>query len=260
MANRRFEMYQYRQVITRMRLGESDRAIARSGLMGREKASALREVAGREGWLEASIVLPDDATLAQVLDVPSSRPQSASSVLPYQDQVTAWWRQGIRGTVIHQALVNTCGYTGSYSSIRRFLQQLKDAHPDVTTVLDFDPGDVAQVDFGRGPTIEDVFTQQTITTWVFVMVLAWSRHQYAEIVPDQKVETWLFLPQKRLRVLRRGAGTGGDRQPQERHPPRPATTIRRCSAPTASAPKAMASRSHRAPCETRRRRGAWRLP
>ena len=29
MANRRFEMYQYRQVLTRMRLGESDRAIAR---------------------------------------------------------------------------------------------------------------------------------------------------------------------------------------------------------------------------------------
>ena len=115
MANRRFEMYQYRQVLTRMRLGESDRAIARSGLMGRQKASALREVAGREGWLAASIVLPDDATLAQVLEVASSRPQSASSVLPYQDTVTAWWRQGIRGTVIHQALVDTYGYAGSYS-------------------------------------------------------------------------------------------------------------------------------------------------
>lgn len=191
MANRRFEMYQYRQVLTRMRLGESDRAIARSGLMGREKASALREVAGREGWLEASDAMPDDATLAQVLDVPSSRPQSASSVLPYQDKVTAWWRQGIRGTVIHQALVDTYGYAGSYSSVRRFLQGLKDAHPDVTTVLAFDPGDVAQVDFGRGPTIKDVFTEQTIATWIFVMVLAWSRHQYAEIVPDQKVETWL---------------------------------------------------------------------
>ena len=159
--------------------------------MGRQKASALREVAGREGWLKASSVLPDDATLAQVLDVPSSRPQSASSVLPYQDKVTAWWRQGIRGTVIHQALVDTYDYAGSYSSIRRFLQGLNGAHPDVTTVLNFDPGDVAQVDFGRGPTIEDVFTQQTITMWVFVMALAWSRHQYAEIVPDQKVETWL---------------------------------------------------------------------
>ena len=61
MANRRFEMYQYRQVLTRMRLGNSDRAIARSALMGRQKAGAslraythgqaLREVAGREGWL-----------------------------------------------------------------------------------------------------------------------------------------------------------------------------------------------------------------
>ncbi len=37
MANRRFEMYQYRQISTRMRLGESDRAIARSGLMGGQK-------------------------------------------------------------------------------------------------------------------------------------------------------------------------------------------------------------------------------
>ena len=109
MANRWFEMYQYRHVLTRMRLGESDRAIARSRLMGREKTSALREVAGREGWLEASSVMLDDVTLAQVLDVPSSRPQSASSVLPYLDLITAWWRQGIRGTVIHLAFVDIFG-------------------------------------------------------------------------------------------------------------------------------------------------------
>ena len=58
MANRRFEMYQYRQVLTRMRLGDSDRAIARSGMMGRQKARAPREVEGREGWLETCSVLP----------------------------------------------------------------------------------------------------------------------------------------------------------------------------------------------------------
>ena len=44
------------------------------------------------------------------------------------------------------------------------------------TVLDFDPGDVAQVHFGRGPTTEDVFAEHTISTWIFPMVLAWSRH------------------------------------------------------------------------------------
>jgi hypothetical protein len=30
-------------------------------------------------------------------------------------------------------------------------------------------------------------------TWVFVMTLSWSRHQYVEFVFDQKVETWLRL-------------------------------------------------------------------
>ena len=35
MSNRRIEMYQYRQVIVRMRQGESDRAIARTGLFSR---------------------------------------------------------------------------------------------------------------------------------------------------------------------------------------------------------------------------------
>ena len=48
MVNRWFEMNQYRRVLTCMRLGESNRAIARSGLMDREKASTLRKVAGRE--------------------------------------------------------------------------------------------------------------------------------------------------------------------------------------------------------------------
>ena len=33
MANRRFEMFEYRQVLTRMRLGDSDRAIAAAGLI-----------------------------------------------------------------------------------------------------------------------------------------------------------------------------------------------------------------------------------
>ncbi len=41
MANRRFEMFEYYQVPTRMRLGDTDRAIARCGLMGRRKAAAL---------------------------------------------------------------------------------------------------------------------------------------------------------------------------------------------------------------------------
>ena len=42
MSNRRFEMYEYRQVLVRMRQGDSDRQIAKARLMGRNKADELR--------------------------------------------------------------------------------------------------------------------------------------------------------------------------------------------------------------------------
>ncbi len=65
MANRRFEMYELRRILVRMRLGDPDRAIARSGLMGRRKAGELRERALAEGWLDLSTALPEDAALAE---------------------------------------------------------------------------------------------------------------------------------------------------------------------------------------------------
>jgi transposase len=184
-------MYEYRQVIVRMRLGESDRAIARTGLMGRKKVQAVRELATDRGWLDPAADLPEDAELATHFPTTAPRPQATSLVEPYATEVKAWRGKGIQGTTIHQALVRKHGFTGSYSSVRRYLQGVEAANPQATTVLDFEPGEVAQVDFGAGPEITDVHTGETFKTWVFVMVLAWSRHQYAELVRDQTVATWL---------------------------------------------------------------------
>ena len=194
MANRRFEMHEYRHILVRMRLGETDRQIARAGLMGRRKAAAVRRQAEERGWLDPARPLPADEVLAETLTQCSPRPQTTSQVQPFEQDVRAWRRAGIQGTTIHQALVRKQrinGFTGSYSSVRRFLQALVQAEPEVTTVLDFEPGDVAQVDFGRGPKIVDVHTGELIHTWIFTLVLAWSRHLYAELVPDQSVPTWL---------------------------------------------------------------------
>ena len=58
MSFRRFEMHHYRQVLSHMRLGETDRAIARSGLMGRRKISELRQIALKQGWLDPAKSLP----------------------------------------------------------------------------------------------------------------------------------------------------------------------------------------------------------
>ena len=71
MGNRRFEMHEYRHVLTRMRLGDSDRQIAKTKLMGRHKAAALRQTAQQQGWLDPESMLPDDEELGKVLQVHS---------------------------------------------------------------------------------------------------------------------------------------------------------------------------------------------
>lgn len=191
MANRGFEMYEYRQIIARMRLGDSDRRIAKAGLMGRKKASKLREIALAQGWLEKENPLPEDSILATVFNNTSQEQTQTSLVQPYKREIKSWFEQGIYGTAIHQALVRKYGFTGSYSSVRRFLKGLKDSNPQATVILDFEPGEAAQVDFGSGPKIIDIMTGEIISTWFFVMTLAWSRHQYAEIVTNQNINTWL---------------------------------------------------------------------
>ena len=57
--------------------------------------------------------------------------------------------------------------------------------------LDFAPGDAAQVDFGAGPIVPHPLTGEALRPWIFVMTLCYSRHQYAEVVLDQTVATWL---------------------------------------------------------------------
>ena len=60
MANNRFEMYQYRQILVRMRMGESNLAISESGLMERKKAQKLRDTALEHGWLDKLNLMPDN--------------------------------------------------------------------------------------------------------------------------------------------------------------------------------------------------------
>jgi len=190
MANRRFEMYQYRHILSRMRSGDSDRDLARAGVIGRRKAGELRRLAESRGWLDPGHPVPDEAELAAAFEV-TPKQTVPSLVEPFRDKVTAWVADGIDGTTIHRALVRNHGFTGSYSAVRRFLQSLPEQEVKATVILDFAPGEAAQVDFGSGPKFVHPHSGAVLPSWFFVMTLCASRHQYAEIVFNQKVETWL---------------------------------------------------------------------
>lgn len=160
--------------------------------MGRIKCKDVRAVACEKGWLDLKQPLPDNEVLAAFFEKPrDDNPTHQSLSLTHEERIRGWVEKKITMTTIHKALVDQYGFAGSYSSVRRLVHTLGLRKPEATCCLDFEPGEAAQVDFGKGPTITDVFTGEVIKTWIFVMTLCFSRHMYAEIVRDQQVFTWL---------------------------------------------------------------------
>ncbi len=184
-------MYQYRQVLVRMRRGETDRQIARSKSMGRRKLAALRELAATKGWLEPEVALPEDEAIAAALGEPKRARTTLSGLQAHRERIANWLEQGVSGTAILGALRRDHGYGGSYSSVYRMMVAIAGAKPVAATIpLAFAPAEAAQVDFGAGPMLADA-DGVIRRTWAFVMTLCFSRHQYVEFVWDQTVATWL---------------------------------------------------------------------
>jgi transposase len=191
MAYRGFQMFEIRQIIQRLRMGESVRQIAQSQRVGRATVTSILARAIAHNWLDASGPIPDDATLATVFKAPRATPQCVSTVEAFREEILAWHAQGINATTIRRALQQKHGYHGSVHALYRFLNREAPETPEATIKLDFAVAEMAQVDFGMGPVITDRKNGEVFKTWIFVMTLAWSRHQYAEFVKNQSVETWL---------------------------------------------------------------------
>ena len=88
-------------------------------------------------------------------------------------------------------------FTGSLSAIKRMCRRLEAEHGPraeaVAIPVETAPGQVAQVDFGDVGKLYDQRSGVLRRAYVFVMVLGYSRHMYAQIVFDQSTETWIRL-------------------------------------------------------------------
>ena len=125
-------MFQYRQVLVRLRAGDTVREIARARLMGRDKLGALRQMALERGWLDGD--LPDDATLAAALGAPKRAASTVSSAEPLREVVQHWFEAGVQGKAIHAALQREHGWRGSYSSVPGGHPKCStDGHPNCST-------------------------------------------------------------------------------------------------------------------------------
>ncbi len=96
MSRRRFEVFEYRQVLARMRQSDSDRDIASPRLMGRGKLKTVRQVALARGWLDPGRPLPDDAELAAIVGRNLKLPRSCVSTIEPADGGAARQRDRLR--------------------------------------------------------------------------------------------------------------------------------------------------------------------
>jgi transposase len=179
-----------RDLIHRLRLGQSERQVAKDLRLSRQTVSKYRELARTAGYLESATELPDVATLAARLGPAPALPRTPSTVEPYQQLVEELLAQDVEMMTIFDRLTER-GYTGSYSSVRRFVHRRHPATDHAVVRVHTAPGEEAQVDFGSAGPLLDPRTGQLRTAYAFVMTLCYSRHQYAELVFDQTMPTWI---------------------------------------------------------------------
>ena len=189
----RLHLNYQREIIHRLRMGLNDRAIARDMHIDRRTVHKYRELAKANNFLDVSSPLPDGPALSLALGPEPGPPRNISTVLPYKEVVVLLLEQGVEMTTIFDRLRQDHGYTGSYSSIRRFVRHLRPPGVEGFVRVHTTPGEEAQVDFGSVGMLLDPVSQRLRQAYVFVMTLCFSRHQYAELVFDQKIATWIGL-------------------------------------------------------------------
>jgi transposase len=130
------------------------------------------------------------------------RSPSASACAPYLDTIEAGLSRGRNAMAIWQDLVDVCGFTAGYQSVRRFVRNLQGAtSPEACAVIETAPGEEAQVDYGDGPMVRDPHTGKYRRTRLFVLTLGCSRKSVRLLVFRSSSQTWAELHEKAFRRL-----------------------------------------------------------
>ncbi|MBI4332319.1 MAG: IS21 family transposase [Chloroflexi bacterium] len=186
----RLHVNHVRDIVYRLRRGQSERQIAADLRASRVTVHKYHEVAGQSGLLDCRVGLASDRELAAKLGPMTLPPRVVSTVEPYREVVEKLLLDGVEMVAMLSRLKEH-GYGGSYSSVRRFVAHLRPAAVEPCIRIHTRPGEEAQVDFGSVGRLVDPRDGLARVAYAFVMTLSFSRHQYAELVFDQKVATWI---------------------------------------------------------------------
>jgi transposase len=196
------EMHRLQELVRLHRMNTGKREVARLLRMSPTTERQYREVLSTAGLLAGAVSeLPELAVLEAA--VRAARPaqvpaQQVSSIAPWTERIHTMLGREAQPQAIYDCLrLEEPTFAGSLSAVKRLVARLKAAAPvearDVPIPVLSAPGEIAQVDFGYVGRLYDALAGVLRRAWVFVMVLAYSRHLFARVVFDQRTATWLRL-------------------------------------------------------------------
>ena len=173
------------------RLRRSNSAISTTGSGQSESSNPAISTPGSEPPRSPKPAIPTTGSLLGDLVFPMSGhpPGRASQCEPFREAIGKKLDQGLSAQRIWQDLVGENGFTGSYSSVKRFVRKLGAGTPLPSRRMECEPGQEGQVDFGSGAwVLEDGKKRRP---HILRITLSHSRKSYSEPIWRQTTENFI---------------------------------------------------------------------
>jgi transposase len=188
MANR-LKVQEQETILTLQRRGWTIRRIARELQISRNTVRGyLRQAAGSAA---AHATACAEGSPVQTDPLSTAGNQGRKSLCAeLEPQIRDKFKAGLTAQRIHQDLKEEVAFPGSYESVKRYVAKLRGGDPTVVQRIEVQPGEEVQVDFGSGPMLVGADGKKR-RTWIFRLVLSFSRKGYSEAVLRQDTETFI---------------------------------------------------------------------
>jgi len=192
MARKEYMVVDIVDILRRCQKSDGIRSIARATGMDRNTVKKYLRLAYKKGFtLEGPCDLEKIA--AEVLTeinarLPGPAPSKAQVLLPHKETIKGWMEnERLTLTKIHSKLARL-GIETTYSGLYRFVSA-EIGLPSRYTVrmAETEPGEVAEVDFGRLGLLYDPESERKRFVYALVVTLVFSRHQYVAVSLTQSL-------------------------------------------------------------------------
>src|ERR1700758_3520161 len=141
----------------------------------------------------------------ELSEVGRGNPKPASALStgePLRQAIELGLSRGRNAVSIWHDLVSENGFRGGYQTVQRFVRKLRGTQPLAPrAVIVTEPGQEAQVDYGRGPMVGDPQSGKYRRTRLFVLMLGCSRKAARFLTFHSSSRIWAELHEKAFRRL-----------------------------------------------------------